>query len=100
MVASPTLNVIVLTMLFSILPFYMAVAKIALSLFVILLAVPILCRFLPARELQVAEADRVRCKPARSGSAAGARRARAGRAALRDRLREKSLVHRLDTRCR
>jgi uncharacterized membrane protein YraQ (UPF0718 family) len=61
MVASPTLNVIVLTMLFSILPFYMAVFKIALSLFVILLAVPILCRFLPARELQVAEADRVRC---------------------------------------
>ena len=59
MVASPTLNVIVLTMLFSILPFYMAVMKIALSLFVILLAVPILCRFLPARELQVA--DRVRC---------------------------------------
>ena len=36
MVASPTLNVIVLTMLFSILPFYMAVMKIALSLFVIL----------------------------------------------------------------
>ena len=59
MVASPTLNVIVLTMLFGILPFYMAVMKIALSLFVILLAVPILCRFLPERELQVAE--RVSC---------------------------------------
>ena len=59
MVASPTLNVIVLTMLFSILPFYMAVMKIALSVFVILAAVPILCRFLPARELQVA--DRVTC---------------------------------------
>ena len=61
MVASPTLNAIVLTMLFSMLPFYMAVAKIALSLFVILLAVPILCRFLPARELQVADADRIQC---------------------------------------
>ena len=61
MVASPTLNVIVLTMLFSMLPFYMAVAKIALSLFVILLAVPLLCRFLPAKELQIADTDRVRC---------------------------------------
>lgn len=61
MVASPTLNVVVLTMLFSMLPFYMAVAKIALSLFVILLAVPVLCRFLPARELQVADADRIQC---------------------------------------
>ena len=61
MVASPTLNVIVLTMLFSMLPFYMAVAKIALSLFVILLAVPVLCRFLPAKELQLAAADRIQC---------------------------------------
>ena len=61
MVASPTLNVVVLTMLFSMLPFYMAVAKIALSLFVILLAVPILCRFLPAKELQLAAADRIQC---------------------------------------
>ena len=31
MVASPTLNIVVLTMAFSLLPFYMAVAKIALS---------------------------------------------------------------------
>jgi uncharacterized membrane protein YraQ (UPF0718 family) len=74
MVASPTLNVVVLTMLFSILPFYMAVTKIALSLIVILLVVPVLCRFLPARELEVADADRVRCSlpnpgapPAREG---------------------------------
>jgi hypothetical protein len=50
-------------MLFSMLPFYMAVAKIALSLFVILLAVPVLCRFLPVKELQVADADRIQCKP-------------------------------------
>lgn len=61
MIASPTLNVVVLTMLFSILPFYMAVAKIAFSLVVILLAVPVICRFLPVRELQVADADRIRC---------------------------------------
>ncbi|HEX2257204.1 MAG TPA: FG-GAP-like repeat-containing protein, partial [Afifellaceae bacterium] len=55
MVASPTLNVVVLTMLFSLLPFYMAVAKIALSLAVILLVVPIICRFLPAEQLQAAK---------------------------------------------
>lgn len=43
MIASPTLNAIVLTMLFSILPFYMAVMKIALSLIMILLVVPWIC---------------------------------------------------------
>lgn len=52
MVASPTLNIIVLTMAFSLLPFYMAVTKIALSLLVILIAVPLICRLLPAEQLQ------------------------------------------------
>ncbi len=52
MIASPTLNIVVLTMLFSILPFYMAVTKIVLSLFVIIVAVPILCMFLPDHEVQ------------------------------------------------
>jgi uncharacterized membrane protein YraQ (UPF0718 family) len=51
MVASPTLNVVVLTMAFSILPAYMAAAKIALLLVVILVAVPLICRALPAREI-------------------------------------------------
>jgi uncharacterized membrane protein YraQ (UPF0718 family) len=55
MVASPTLNIVVLTMLFSIMPFYMAVTKVALSLFVILIAVPIICRFLPQEQLQIAD---------------------------------------------
>ena len=58
MVASPTLNIVVLTMLFSILPFYMAVTKIALSLFVILLAVPVICRFLPQHQLQIPLSER------------------------------------------
>jgi uncharacterized membrane protein YraQ (UPF0718 family) len=58
MIASPTLNIVVLTMLFSLMPFYMAVAKLALSLFVILLAVPILCRFLPERQLQLPRSGR------------------------------------------
>ncbi len=52
MVASPTLNIIVLTMAFSLLPFYMAVAKIVLSLAVILVAVPLICRLLPREQLQ------------------------------------------------
>ena len=51
MVASPTLNVIVLTMLFSLFPPYMAVIKIGLSLVVILLVVPLICRSLEVREI-------------------------------------------------
>ncbi|MGP6086804.1 FG-GAP-like repeat-containing protein [Antarctobacter jejuensis] len=50
MIASPTLNVVVLTMLFSLLPFYMAVTKIALSLLIILVIVPLICRTLPEVE--------------------------------------------------
>ena len=53
MIASPTINVIVLTMLFSLFPFYMAVMKIGLSLFVILIAVPVICRFVPNNETQI-----------------------------------------------
>jgi uncharacterized membrane protein YraQ (UPF0718 family) len=61
MLASPTLNIVVLTMLFSILPFYLAVAKIALSLIVILIAVPLICKFLPKEQLQLAEEERRFC---------------------------------------
>ena len=52
MIASPTLNIVVLTMTFSLLPAYMALAKIGLSLAVILLVVPLICRLLPREELQ------------------------------------------------
>ncbi len=55
MVASPTMNVVVLTMMFSLLPVYMAITKIALSLVVILLAIPMICRFLPREQLQVTQ---------------------------------------------
>jgi hypothetical protein len=51
MIASPTLNIVVLTMLFSILPFYMAVAKIVLSITVILVVIPLICRLLLTKEL-------------------------------------------------
>ncbi len=53
MIASPTLNVVVLTMLFSLLPFYMVATKIVLSLVVILIAVPLICRLLPQEQLQI-----------------------------------------------
>ncbi|WP_147114483.1 FG-GAP-like repeat-containing protein [Tateyamaria sp. syn59] len=62
MIASPTLNIVVLTMLFSLLPLYMALAKIALSLLVILVAVPLICRALP--QVQIAEQDLVCPLPA------------------------------------
>ena len=51
MIASPTLNIVVLTMLFSLLPFYMALAKIGLSLLIILVLVPLICRRLDHREI-------------------------------------------------
>ncbi|MEL7115716.1 MAG: FG-GAP-like repeat-containing protein [Pseudomonadota bacterium] len=52
MIASPTLNVIVLTMAFSLLPFYMAMSKLLLSVFVILVVVPLICKLLPEPQLQ------------------------------------------------
>ncbi|SMX40825.1 FG-GAP-like repeat-containing protein [Maliponia aquimaris] len=61
MIASPTLNAVVLTMLFSLLPFYMAVTKIALSLLVILVIVPLICRGLPEKEMP--EASRIATLP-------------------------------------
>ena len=51
MVASPTLNIVVMTMAFSLLPFYIAVTKVVLSLLVILIAVPVICRFIPEEKL-------------------------------------------------
>ncbi len=51
MIASPTLNPVVLTMLFSLLPTYMVGLKIGFSLLVILVVVPLICRVLPMREI-------------------------------------------------
>jgi uncharacterized membrane protein YraQ (UPF0718 family) len=53
MIASPTMNVVVLTMLISLFPTYMVVAKIALSLAVVLLVVPLVCKLLPRSQLEV-----------------------------------------------
>ena len=57
MIASPTFNIIVLVMLFSLFPFYMAATKIFLTLVVILIGVPFVCRFLPASKLRLADAE-------------------------------------------
>jgi hypothetical protein len=51
MIASPTLNVVVLTMVFSIMPFYIAVTKLALSIVVILFVVPLVVRMSPQAKL-------------------------------------------------
>lgn len=51
MIASPTLNVVVLTMVFSLMPIYMAVTKIAFSLAIILVVIPLLARTLPRTEI-------------------------------------------------
>lgn len=51
MIASPTLNVVVLTMAFSLFPIEIAVMKLALSFFVILVVVPFIIRLTPEIEL-------------------------------------------------
>ena len=45
MFSSPTLNIVVLTMLFTFFPLYMALIKVGLTLVVILIGVPLLTRF-------------------------------------------------------
>lgn len=57
MIASPTLNVVVLTMAFSLFPIEIAVTKLALSIFVILVVVPFVIRLTP--EIELSEAAKV-----------------------------------------
>jgi uncharacterized membrane protein YraQ (UPF0718 family) len=57
MVSSPTLNVIVLTMLFALFPMYMAVIKIALTVGFILIGIPLLTRLLPTPATVAVGAD-------------------------------------------
>ena len=51
MVSSPTLNVVVLTMLFSIFPPYLAITKVAFTLLFILVAIPLMARYAFRAEL-------------------------------------------------
>lgn len=52
MISSPTLNVIVLTMLFSLFPLYLVLIKIGFTLLFILLLIPLISRYLLKREMQ------------------------------------------------
>ncbi|WP_427450056.1 FG-GAP-like repeat-containing protein [Litorimonas sp. WD9-15] len=62
MVASPTLNIVVLSMLFALLPAYMAIGKVVLCIAVILLLIPLLCKLLPIEQLQLAEDQQRSCE--------------------------------------
>ncbi|MGQ0504059.1 MAG: FG-GAP-like repeat-containing protein [Myxococcaceae bacterium] len=44
MLSSPTLNIVVVTMVFSLFPLYMALAKVALNLLVVLIGVPLMAK--------------------------------------------------------
>jgi len=62
MIASPTLNIVVLTMLFSILPFYMAITKVVLCIMVILIVVPLICQLLPENQRQLPLSEQRACE--------------------------------------
>jgi len=47
MISSPTLNVVVLTMLFSLFPFYLAAIKLATVMICLFIVIPLLARFIP-----------------------------------------------------
>lgn len=57
MIASPTFNIIVLTMVVSLFPMYMVATKIFLTLVLILLVIPLVCRLMSTGELQLSDAD-------------------------------------------
>ena len=50
LVASPTLNIIVVTMSFALLPIHLAVIKLVLALAMVLLVVPLICRWILVEE--------------------------------------------------
>ena len=57
MISSPTMNVIVLSMLFSLFPNYMVLLKLGLTISFILIGIPILTRLFPNRSVQLAALD-------------------------------------------
>lgn len=62
MFSSPTLNIIVLTMLFSLFPFYISIIKIALTLFLILIILPILSRYVFKSEDTLGGSEMYKCR--------------------------------------
>ncbi|MEL7444632.1 MAG: FG-GAP-like repeat-containing protein [Pseudomonadota bacterium] len=57
MMASPTLNVIVVSMSFALLPLHIAVTKLMASLALVLLIVPLACRFILHRETELTKSS-------------------------------------------
>jgi uncharacterized membrane protein YraQ (UPF0718 family) len=57
MMASPTLNVIVVSMTFALLPLHMALIKLVLALLLVLVAVPLLCKFVLRTETARTRSD-------------------------------------------
>lgn len=53
MISSPTLNVIILSMTLTLLPFYIALTKIGLTFVLLLVVIPLLVRFFPAEAQMV-----------------------------------------------
>ncbi|MGH6821136.1 MAG: permease, partial [Methylocella sp.] len=70
MIASPTFNIIVVSMAFALLPFYLAAAKLLLTLAIVLVAVPLICRSLPVGQLQASNAEVDSCivNPIKTGA--------------------------------
>ncbi len=52
LISSPTLNFIVITMSFSLLPLHIAATKLGLALFMVLIVVPLLCKFVLIKETE------------------------------------------------
>lgn len=63
LVASPTLNVIVVSMSFALLPLHIALTKLVLALAMVLIVVPILCRFFLKEEVELTRGDMARIAP-------------------------------------
>ncbi|MEE9328740.1 MAG: FG-GAP-like repeat-containing protein, partial [Parvularculaceae bacterium] len=57
LLASPTLNIIVVTMSFALLPLYLAAIKLALALLMVLVAIPLLCKYVLVTETTGPEND-------------------------------------------
>jgi len=53
LIASPTLNIIVVTMSFSLLPLHIALTKLLLAVFMVLIVVPLLCRYVLVEETRL-----------------------------------------------
>ena len=50
MISSPTMNVIVLSMLFALMPWYLVMTKMVFTIFLIIVVIPIMCRWLFTQE--------------------------------------------------